>query len=340
MKANFSIYERILRPLLFALEAEQAHHLGVGFLKFASRVPPLLALLRQFQPPPKPVSVFGLNFQNPIGLAAGFDKNGVALPAWEALGFGFVEIGTVTAKAQPGNPKPRIFRYPAQQALINRLGFNNDGADAVAARLRDLRASGRWPGNCRVGINIGKSKMTPLEDAAEDYLYSFRRLRDFADYVVLNVSSPNTPGLRALQGDDALGPLLQKMREENRGGTKPLLLKIAPDLNKGELEQIIATCEREEIAGIIATNTTLDHSALGSERDETGGLSGAPLRARSTEFVRAIKARTQLPIIGVGGIMTANDAREKIDAGATLVQLYTGYIYRGPAFLREIAEAL
>ncbi len=338
MEETSNVYERFLRPLLFLLEAEQAHHFGIGFLKLASSLPPLLAVLRRFQPPSKPVSVFGLDFPNPIGLAAGFDKNGVALPAWEALGFGFIEIGTVTAKAQPGNPKPRIFRYPEQEALVNRLGFNNDGADIVAARLSRLRASGRWP-KIPVGINLGKSKVTPLDQAAEDYLHSFRRLRRFADYIVINVSSPNTPGLRALQGNDSLGPLLGRLREENRGETKPLLLKISPDLGEAELAQIIATCEREEIAGIIATNTTLDHAVLGA-RDEAGGLSGAPLRARATDFVRAIKARTELPVIGVGGIMKGDDAREKMAAGASLVQLYTGYIYRGPAFLREIADTL
>ncbi|MEO5721680.1 MAG: quinone-dependent dihydroorotate dehydrogenase [Chthoniobacterales bacterium] len=333
-----ALYENLLRPALFALDAEQAHHLGIGFLKFASSSPSLLAGLRRFQPPQKPVHVFGLDFRNPVGLAAGFDKNGVALPAWEALGFGFIEIGTVTAKAQPGNPKPRIFRYRAQQALVNRLGFNNDGADVVAERLRRLRASGRWPG-IPIGINLGKSKVTPLENAAEDYLYSFRKLHEFADYVVLNVSSPNTPGLRALQGDDALGPLLRAMREENRSAAKPILLKIAPDLSETELEQVIATCELEGIAGMIATNTTLDHRSLGA-LDEAGGLSGAPLRERATEFVRAIKARTHIPVVGVGGIMTAGDASEKLEAGAALVQIYTGYIYRGPGFLREITDGL
>jgi dihydroorotate dehydrogenase len=301
--------------------------------------PPALGLLRGFQPPRKPVSLFGLNFPNPIGLAAGFDKNGVALPAWAALGFGFVEVGTVTAQPQPGNPRPRIFRYPKQQALINRLGFNNDGADAVAERLRRLRASGRWP-SIPIGINIGKSKVTPLEDAAADYLYSFRQLREFADYIVLNVSSPNTPGLRALQEHDALAQLLRAVREENRRSPKPVLLKIAPDLSAVDVDQIVTTCEQQEISGLIATNTTLDHSAIPSEADEAGGLSGAPVREVATNFIRAIKQRTQLPIIGVGGIMTAQDAREKFDAGASLVQVYTGYIYRGPGLLREIAAAI
>ncbi len=330
-----SVYDRLVRPVLFSLDAETAHDLVVGGLRFASNVPPLLNALRRFEPPRQPVTAFGLNFPNPIGLAAGFDKNGVALPAWEALGFGFVEIGTVSAKAQRGNPKPRIFRYPEQQALINRLGFNNDGADAVASRLRRLRASGRWP-RIPVGINIGKSKITPIADAAEDYLYSFRQLREFADYIVLNVSSPNTPGLRDLQEQEALTELLRAIGDENQTSAKPILLKIAPDLTLAQLEQIIATCERYRIAAIIATNTTLDHSTIEPDRDELGGLSGAPLRGKSTEFICAIKERTQLPVIGAGGVMDAESAREKFAAGATLVQVYTGYIYRGPGLLREL----
>ena len=252
-------YERFVRPALFSLNPEMAHHLAVGSLRVASRLPFALRALHAFRAPPKPKTVFGLNFPNPIGLAAGFDKNGVALPALAALGFGFVEIGTVTAKAQPGNPRPRIFRYPEQGALINRLGFNNDGADVVAARLRRLRGRGRWPG-IPVGINLGKSKVTPIEDAADDYLYSFRLLREFADYVVLNVSSPNTPGLRMLQEHDALQELLRVICKENQIARKRILLKVAPDLSIPDLEQVIATCEENEIAGIIATNTTLDHS--------------------------------------------------------------------------------
>ena len=331
-------YERFIRPLLFSLDPETAHHLAIGSLRFASDDPLLLAQLRRFAPLPNPTELFGLTFPNPVGLAAGFDKNGVALPAWEALGFGFIEIGTVTAKAQPGNPKPRIFRYPEQQALINRLGFNNDGADAVAERLRALRASGRWP-RVPVGINIGKSKVTELAHAAEDYLYSFSRLRDFADYIVLNVSSPNTPGLRNLQQEEALAALLAAIRSANRDSRRPILLKIAPDLAAADLDHVIATCEANEIAGIIATNTTLDHSAIPPERNETGGLSGAPVREKSTAFIHALEERTQLPIIGVGGIMDAASAREKFDAGADLIQVYTGYVYRGPGMLRELAVA-
>lgn len=333
-----SAYERVVRPLLFSLDPETAHHLALGSLRIASAFPALLAPLRCFRPPDEPITVLGLKFRNRIGLAAGFDKNGVALPAWEALGFGFVEIGTVTARPQPGNPKPRIFRYPDQQALINRLGFNNDGADAVAARLQTLRARGRWPG-IPIGINIGKSKVTPIDAAAEDYLYSFRKLREFADYIVLNVSSPNTPGLRTLQAHDALAELLKAITAENSDTPRPVLLKIAPDLSLDELEQIIGACDAHGISGIVATNTTLDHSAVPPERDQIGGLSGVPLRTRSTEFVRAIRQRTKLPIIGVGGITDAESAREKFAAGAALLQVYTGYIYRGPGLLRELSAA-
>lgn len=332
---GFEAYRRLVRPLLFSLNAETAHHLALSVLRLGA--PP--RLLRAFQPAPKPTTVFGLNFPNPVGLAAGFDKNGVALPGWEALGFGFVEIGTVTAQAQPGNPKPRIFRYPAQEALINRLGFNNDGADVVAARLAKLRARGSWP-RIPVGINIGKSKATPLENAAEDYVYSFRRLCEFADYVVLNVSSPNTAGLRDLQEQEALTELLRAIRAENQGPGKPVLLKIAPDLSLPDLKQIIAVCEQNEIAGIVATNTTLDHSAIPSGFDQTGGLSGDPLRDKSTAFVRMVRQQTSLPIIAVGGIKDAETAREKFEAGAALVQIYTGYIYRGPGLLREIVSGL
>jgi dihydroorotate dehydrogenase len=332
-------YERFVRPTLFALDPETAHHLALGGLRAGSRFTFALRALRAFQPPAKPKTLFGINFPNPIGLAAGFDKNGVALPAWAALGFGFVEIGTVTAKAQPGNPRPRIFRYPEQGALINRLGFNNDGADVVAARLRRLRGSGRWP-RMPVGINVGKSKITPIENAADDYLYSFRLLREFADYVVLNVSSPNTPGLRLLQEHDALQDLLRVIRKENQIARKRILLKVSPDLSIPDLEQVIATCEENDIAGIVATNTTLDHTSIPPAIDQAGGLSGLPLREKSTGFVRAIAARSRLPIVASGGISDAASAREKLEAGAQLLQVYTGYIYRGPGLLREIVENL
>ncbi len=334
-----SAYERLVRPLLFSLNAEAAHHLAIALLRGASHVDLALRALQSFQPAPKPKTVFGLTFRNPIGLAAGLDKNGVALPAWAALGFGFIEIGTVTAKSQPGNAKPRIFRFPEQEALINRLGFNNDGAAAIAERLRKLRSGKRWP-DVPLGINIGKSRETPLEQTTDDYLYSFRLLREFADYIVLNVSSPNTPGLRDLQGRETLAQLLRAVREKNQITRKPVLIKISPDLSSSELDEVIATCEENETAGIIATNTTLDHSPIPTVLDEEGGLSGAPLREKSTTLVRAIAASSTIPVIASGGIVDAQSAREKFEAGAQLLQVYTGYIYRGPNLIREIVESL
>src|SRR5215469_5047744 len=243
-------YELFVRPLLFSLDAETAHHFTVGLLGRASRFDATLQLLRFFRPTPKPVSLFGLTFPNPIGLAAGLDKNGIALPAWAALGFGFIEIGTVTAKAQPGNPRPRIFRLPEQQALINRLGFNNDGADAVANRLAALRKSGRWPA-VPIGINIGKSRTTPLAQATDDYLYSFRLLWDFVDYIALNVSSPNTPRLRELQEPQKLSELLRAIGTEAGPTPKPLVVKISPDMSPTDLKAILAVCEKHQVAGII-----------------------------------------------------------------------------------------
>jgi dihydroorotate dehydrogenase len=331
-------YEKVVRPLLFFLDPERSHDLAIGLLRRASQVKLALHLLGRFHPAAKPKTVFGVTFPNPLGLAAGFDKNGEALPALGALGFGFIEIGTVTARPQPGNPKPRIFRYSEQRALINRLGFNNDGADIIANRLRYWRESGQWPA-IPVGINIGKSKITPLDQAPADYLDSFRRLQKFADYIVLNVSSPNTPGLRSLQESDALAGLLRAVRDENRGG-KPVLLKISPDLSVTEVKEIIATCEENRIAGIIATNTTLDHSSVPPDRDRPGGLSGAPLREKSTALVRLIAENSDIPVIGCGGILDAESAREKIQAGASLIQIYTGLIYRGPGLVREIVEKL
>jgi dihydroorotate dehydrogenase len=334
-----SLYERLVRPLLFSLEAETAHHFTITSLRWASQFDLVLRALKRFAPSAKPKTLFGLTFPNPIGLAAGLDKNGVALPAWAALGFGSIEIGTVTAMAQPGNPKPRICRLPEQKALINRLGFNNDGADAIAKRLRGLRDSGRWPA-VPVGINIGKLRTTPHERATDDYLYSFRVLREFADYITLNVSSPNTPGLRDLQEPAALSRLLQAIGNEPGPVVKPVVVKISPDLSPVELEAVLAACEENGVAGIIATNTTLDHSSIPPKLDEEGGLSGAPLREKSTALVRSITANSKIPVIASGGICDAASAREKFDAGAQLVQLYTGFVYRGPRLLREITEAI
>jgi dihydroorotate dehydrogenase len=339
MKGVRGTYEVFVRPLLFSLDAETAHHLTIALLQRASRFDPALRVLKSFKLPSKPKTLFGLNFPNPIGLAAGLDKNGVALPAWAALGFGFIEIGTVTAKAQPGNPKPRIFRLPQQRALINRLGFNNDGADVIAQRLAALRESGRWPG-VPVGINIGKSRVTPLEQATEDYLFSFRMLRDFADYITLNISSPNTPGLRELQEPERLSELLHAIGNEAGTAPKPLVVKISPDVSDAELTAILAVCEENGVSGIIATNTTLDHSSIAPQLDQAGGLSGTPLREKSTVLVREINARSTIPVIASGGIFDAESAREKFQAGAQLIQLYTGLVYRGPQLLRELMNSL
>ena len=284
-------------------------------------------------PADKSVRVFGLTFPNPVGLAAGMDKNAEVLGAWEALGFGFVEAGTITAHGQPGNDKPRCFRYPPQQALINRMGFNNPGAEAVACTLTKLKSSGRWP-QIPVGINIGKSKVTPLEDAPSDYAASFRQLLPFGDYFVINVSSPNTPGLRQLQDRDSLAAIVRTLKSID--SSKPLLVKIAPDLSDDAVKDMASLAEAEKLDGLIATNTTLDHSSVPAGSDQTGGLSGSPLRSRSTEVLRILRAHTALPIIASGGVMSAESAREKLEAGASLVQIYTGFIYRGPGLIRDI----
>ena len=335
-------YELFVRPLLFSLDAETAHHVTTRLLGRASHFDVALRALKLFQPRPKPITLFGLKFPNPIGLAAGLDKNGVAVPVWAALGFGFIEIGTVTAKAQPGNPKPRIFRLPEQQALINRLGFNNDGADAIAHRLRALRESGRWPA-VPVGINIGKSRTTPLEQATDDYLYSFRMLRDFADYITLNISSPNTPGLRELQEPERLSELLHAIGDEAGTTAKPLMVKISPDLSAAELRTILAVCEENGVSGIIATNTTLVREGLRSTRQtETGGLSGKPLTGMSDLVLSKIvkKVGVRIPVVGVGGIMNPDDAKRKLDLGAALVQVYTGMIYAGPGLVKKIVKKI
>ena len=332
-----SLFQLIPRPLLFCLDPETAHHLVLDTLKVVSATEALCLPLRSFRPPESVRTLFGVRFPNPIGLAAGFDKNGIALPALAAMGFGFVEIGTITGRPQPGNPRPRIFRYPQLSALVNRLGFNNDGADIVSNRLRKLRESGRWP-TVPVGINIGKSKDVPLDQAPADYLHSFRRLQSFADYIVLNISSPNTPGLRSLQKEELLAILLDAVQTENRTN-KPIVVKLSPDLGTEEIDATLSACEQFRVAAIIATNTTIDHSALPKDRDESGGLSGAPLREKATDLIRLIKSKTEIPIIGCGGIMDAESAREKFDAGSQLLQIYTGLIYQGLGILRQVAPA-
>ncbi|HLF82273.1 MAG TPA: quinone-dependent dihydroorotate dehydrogenase [Anaerolineales bacterium] len=336
-----------LRPLLFRLDAERAHAWTLRLLALAGSLRPARWALRRlyaFQNPAPPVEAFGVRFANPLGLAAGCDKNGVALPGLACLGFGHLELGTVTPAAQPGNPRPRLFRLPEDQALINRLGFPNAGAAALQARLR----RGRPPGVV-LGINIGKGADTPLERAAEDYAALLETFYDLTDYLAVNVSSPNTAGLRRLQARQHLEGLLAALREarasrvQRSGRRLPILVKLAPDLTEAELEEAVGATLEAEMDGIIATNTTLDRDSLrSSNRSETGGLSGRPLRERSTQFIRRIHALTRgkLPIVGVGGVFEARDVREKLEAGATLVQLYTGLVYRGPGIVREILRGL
>jgi dihydroorotate dehydrogenase len=288
------------------------------------------------------VELFGLKFPNPVGLAAGMDKQAVAVPAWAAMGFGFSELGGVTWHAQPGNPPPRVFRAVEEGAIINRMGFNNGGAEALAARLTAWKSAGRWPAH-PVGINLGKSKVTPLEQAAGDYA---RQLREVADFFVVNVSSPNTPNLRQLQDKGALDEILAALQSENPQ-RKPILVKVAPDLSWEALDEILELAGPRQLAGLVATNTTISRPPAGSAAGrmiygETGGLSGRPLRDRSTEVIRHLyrQSRGQLPIIGVGGIFSAADAWEKIVTGATLVQLYTGLVYEGPGLAKAIVAGL
>jgi dihydroorotate dehydrogenase len=328
------MYERFLKPTLFSIDPELAHELAIATLAKLSRLRWLLDTVGRpgHEGPGK--EVFGLHFPNPVGLAAGFDKNGVAIPAWEALGFGFMEIGTITALGQLGNPRPRIFRVPEMEALINRLGFNNHGAEKIAIRLEELRRSSQWP-KIPVGINIGKSKIVPLEEAVSDYLRSFQRLQGLGDYFVLNVSSPNTPDLRKLQEKAAIGQLFGAIQRVNQG--KPLLVKIAPDLAFTQLDDILTLAVEYRLAGVIATNTTTDQQVIPEHRRQQGGLSGKPLRMRSLEILRHLKKQSTLPVISVGGIMNEDDAKMRFDAGAELVQIYTGLIYRGPGLVRRIA---
>ena len=354
-------YRRLIRPALFTQDSERIHNRTITALGCASRSPVLCSVLSAlYAAPPLPIEVFGLRFPNPVGLAAGMDKHAAAVPAWEALGFGFAELGGVTWHAQPGNPAPRMFRAVPDEALVNRMGFNNPGAEAMAAKLRQWHDSGRWPKH-PVGINLGKSKITPNEKAADDYANSFRLLRPLADFFVVNVSSPNTPNLRQLQDKAALDEILtalQRINADESGGAgqgakarvhepKPILVKVAPDLTFEALDEIIELACQRNLAGIVATNTTINRPETTNEAArriyaETGGLSGRPLRVRSTEVIRHIHRRTRgaLPIIGVGGIFNADDAWEKITAGASLVQVYSGMVYEGPALAKQIVRGL
>ncbi|MDG4830362.1 quinone-dependent dihydroorotate dehydrogenase [Solwaraspora sp. WMMD1047] len=333
------IFERAVRPALFRLgagDAEAAHEWTLRRLAALSGRPALLAALRARYAVAAPRTVFGVEFPNPVGLAAGMDKDGAALPAWPALGFGFVEVGTVTAHPQPGNPRPRLFRLPASTAVINRMGFNNAGAAALAGRLAALDR----PLGVPLGISLGKSKVTALADAVEDYLASYRALRGFGDYFAVNVSSPNTPGLRQLQDRDHLDALLAALV-----GEKPILVKIAPDLTEAAIADLLEVCLARGAAGVIATNTTLGRAGLAPVDEprgtEAGGLSGRPLTARARQVVAFVSRETggRLPVIGVGGILDPADATALLDAGASLVQLYSGLIYRGPGLVRAAALA-
>lgn len=346
-----SLYESFFRRMFFQLDPETAHELSVKALTLLGAAAPLRRAMEYFVQLPadrtRPIEAFGLKFPNAVGLGAGFDKDAVAWPAAAALGFGHVEIGTVTRLEQPGNPRPRLFRYPEQEAVINRMGFNNRGAEKIAARLARQPGPGRR--RIPVGINLGKSKATPLDQAVADYLGSFALLADHADYIAINVSSPNTPDLRKLQEEERLRELLAALTAANRdrgaqpGRTsKPLLLKIAPDLSFPQIDAVLEAIAEFGLDGIIATNTTLERPGAFAGVNEAGGLSGRPLNRRSTQIIRYIALATggRLPIIGVGGISDAATAGEKLDAGATLVQVYTGMVYRGPFFARDVARAL
>jgi len=331
-------YTNLLRPLFFSLDAEEAHETALHALEKGSSFPSLIRLASGGAVPASPRNVAGIAFPNPVGLAAGMDKNGIALPAWEALGFGFIEVGTITARPQQGNPKPRLFRFPEQQALINRMGFNNEGVEAIATRLEELHEADRWPG-IPVGLNIGKSKVTPAEEAHQDYLASFKRLYGLGDYFVINVSSPNTPGLRDLQSTKALGRIIRTLRDWEGTPSLPLFVKVAPDLAEEDLRAIVELAEEEKISGLIATNTTLDHSSIPPGRDQAGGLSGVPVQERSLNALRIIRAHTALPVIASGGISDEASAKERLEEGADLLQVYTSFIYQGPALMRKLAVA-
>jgi len=363
------IYQSSVRPLLFSVlktDAEWLHNRTLQVLELAARTqsnPATSQMLWRLQ---KSLgvqdsrleqSLWGLSFNNPVGLAAGFEKNGVAADIWANFGFGFAELGTVTCQPQPGNPQPRLFRLTEDSAALNRMGFNNQGAAAMATRFQAAQKQSKFDAQrpmpqsrFPLGINLGKSKVTPLEQAAADYLESFKLLKDWGDYFVVNVSSPNTPGLRSLQDAAGLSTILEILQQENQG-IKPILVKIAPDLEPEAIASILDLAKTYQLAGIIATNTTIRRDGLKTQilpetgkpiAEEAGGISGLPVRERSTEVIRFIWQYTkgELPIIGVGGIFTAEDAWEKIAAGASLIQVYTGWVYEGPWMVRRILQGL
>lgn len=335
------MYKSIIRPLLFLFDPEKVHQFTFRWLKFVNKIPFVPALLRvRYRLKDKCLEreIFGIKFPNPVGLAAGLDKNAELFSELSSLGFGFIEIGTVTPKPQPGNPPKRLFRLVEDEGIINRMGFNNEGVEAIVARLKKNK-------NVIIGGNIGKNKWTENDKAHEDYLYCFEYLAPYVDYFVVNVSSPNTPNLRSLQEKEPLQKLLTLLQEANGKlpKSKPILLKIAPDLTDEQLMDIIDIVEQTHIAGVIATNTTITREGLTSEKKvEIGGLSGRPLTQRSTEVIRflAEKSQHRFPIIGVGGIHTPEDALEKLRAGASLVQIFTGFIYEGPSLIKRINKAI
>ncbi len=341
----YSLWHHHVRPLLFRLEPESAHTYTLHLMRLVGALPPLGALLRAgFAAPTVPVDAFGLSFSNPVGLAAGYDKDGLAWRGLTCLGFGHIEVGTVTPYPQLGNPKPRLFRLPQDQALINRMGFPGLGAAFVARRLR-----GRRPAGLVLGVNLGMNKDTPLQEASKDYLALMKDFASLADYLAINVSSPNTVGLRRLQARRALEELLSMLAQERRAQEEilarrlPLLVKLAPDLSEAELDDALDVILRLGIDGLIAVNTTVGRDGLSSPvARESGGLSGAPLRERGVQMVRQIYQRTggKLPIVGVGGIMSAEDARDRLEAGAMLVQVYTGLVYAGPGLVQSIIKGL
>lgn len=340
------MYKFLIRPLFFLIDPEKIHHFVFAVLRISGRIPGVKTFLRSlfhFEHPQLERVIFGLRFKNPVGLAAGLDKDARIVDEMACLGYGFIEIGTLTPKPQPGNDKPRLFRLPQDQALINRMGFNNEGVAAAVERLKKRKSS------VLVGGNIGKNKVTPNENAMDDYAYCFEALYPYVDYFVVNVSSPNTPGLRELQEKEPLQKLLSHVitLSKQREKYKPVLLKIAPDLSPSQLDDIVSILKETKTDGVIATNTTIDRSDLVTDAAEVmaignGGLSGKPLTLRSTQVIAYLRNMLgkDFPIIGVGGIMTPEDAVEKLKAGADLVQIYTGFIYEGPAFAKQINKAI
>lgn len=341
------LYRLVIKPFFFTFNAEKAHHLSFKLTKMGFKIPFTRAIAKaMYKVEGKHLEreVFGLHFKNPIGLAAGFDKDGKNIEELAAFGFGFIEVGTVTPKPQEGNPKPRLFRLPKDEAIINRMGFNNEGVDALVERLKKHKKR-----NFILGGNIGKNKITPNEEAKRDYVYCFEALFNHVDYFVVNVSSPNTPGLRELQEKQPLTELLCTLQERNntKSSPKPILLKIAPDLTDEQLNDIVDIVLTTKISGLIATNTTTSREGLMTSPEEVekigaGGVSGKPLTKRSNEVIKYLKEKSNnaFPIIGVGGIMTPEDAKERLNAGADLVQVYSGFIYQGPSFVKNILRSL